>query len=99
MFLLYKDFSEAKAAADQVVIMGDVNVSSLADHLMNAGGYLVADVGRPTVRDEHDVRLATFPARRWEEHLQRGDDFLDFLSSHSLHALLPEGGFATTYVP
>lgn len=61
MYLLYKDFAEAKAAEDQVVLMGDVNVSSLAEYLMTAGGHLFADAGRPAVREEQVAEPIGFP--------------------------------------
>lgn len=99
MYLLYKDFAEAKAAADQVVLMGDINVSSLAEHLMTAGGHLFADIGRPAVHEEQTDNFNGFPARRWTEQLQRGEDFVDFINSHGMRALIPEGGFSETYVP
>lgn len=100
MFLLYKDFADAKAAADQVVLMGDVNVSSLAEYFTTAGRHLSAEVGRPTDHGTLEQELeASFPARRWGEHLQREEDFVDFMTSHGIRVVVPTHGFVETYVP
>lgn len=88
MFLLYKDFAEAKAAADQIIMMGDLNVSSLAERISTVGRHLSVEVGRQPSESSQEARqeapIGACPARRWGEHLQPAEDFTYFMSSHNL---------------
>lgn len=74
-------------------------MSSLAEYFNTARRHLSAEVGPPADHGVQQGQDVNIPARRWAEHLQREEDFVDFMTAHGLRVLVPAQGFAETYVP
>lgn len=86
LFALYHDWSEAASKADQVIMLGDFNVSGLAAYLMASRG-------------EEQDNYFIHDDRRDLEHSGRPDDSLAFLQHAGLRVLPPDTGFEPTFVP